>query len=224
MRVILVAVGVAVAAVLVAVAGPPVKNHNLEVELIRMERDARPAAFPTSGPFQLGAIRRFAPNPNGVAPEVESQRLGEIIDNYGWPTKSLVGAEASHDAWLVASRVSDPAFLGKAYAAMSKHKSDIVVEDFAVFTDRVAVANGQPQTYGTAFRCDNGNLVEATPLKDPANVGALRRAAHLPPYRAIDVRGGGPCGDPYTKTIHIGPGTGGPPLPPNTGPATTNTP
>jgi hypothetical protein len=46
-----------------------------------------------------------------TAPDPAHQRrLGEIVDQIGWPTIPLVGPEASQAAWQIAQRAPDLGF------------------------------------------------------------------------------------------------------------------
>jgi hypothetical protein len=52
--------------------------------------------------------------------------------------------------------------------------------DLAYLTDRVRVADGQPQVYGTQWETDaSGSLVPRTPIEDPDAVDERRAAAGL---------------------------------------------
>ena len=53
--------------------------------------------------------------------------------------------------------------------------------DLAYLTDRIAVAKGEPQTYGTQIRCDGKKAVPPTPIADPDAVDDLRTEAGLQP-------------------------------------------
>ena len=53
-------------------------------------------------------------------------------------------------------------------------------DHLAYLTDRVLVAEGQPQRYGTQFYTDKGEL-KPRPIEDEANVDARRKEVGLPP-------------------------------------------
>jgi hypothetical protein len=50
----------------------------------------------------------------------------------------------------------------------------------AYLTDRVLVADGKPQRYGTQFHSVDGKL-QPRPTEDPANLDARRKSVGLPP-------------------------------------------
>ncbi len=101
--------------------------------------------------------------------------MQQIIDEHGWPTKKLVGAEAANDAWLLVQHADlDPKFQRRCLELMTKlPKDDISQKNIAYLTDRVLLAEGKKQVYGTQFWVVDGQL-QPRPLEDPANVDRLR--------------------------------------------------
>jgi hypothetical protein len=53
--------------------------------------------------------------------------------------------------------------------------------ELAYLEDRVAVNQGEPQTYGTQVRCVEGAAQPATPLAQPDEVDELRAGVGLDP-------------------------------------------
>jgi len=112
-------------------------------------------------------------------------RLQEIIDEHGWPTYDLVGKKGEEAAWVIAQHADlDPEFQQQALELLR----DAVAEgqaspgNLAYLEDRVAVANGEPQTYGTQVGCQPKGPVPATPIEDEAGLEERRKAAGLDPY------------------------------------------
>lgn len=68
--------------------------------------------------------------------------------------------------------------LGLLEAAVEAGEAE--AKDLAYLFDRVRVAEGQPQRYGTQFTITNGQL-EPAPLEDPANVDERRASVGLMP-------------------------------------------
>lgn len=102
-------------------------------------------------------------------------RMHEIVAQYGWPGKKLVGADGSHDAWLLLQHADkDVAFQKQCLALMQAKPDDVSAADIAYLDDRVAVAEGRPQTYGTQF-------FEGAPrpIVDPAHVDERRKSVGL---------------------------------------------
>ena len=117
-----------------------------------------------------------------AATEVDADNLAwlkPIVMERGWPTRSLVGEEAAFAAWLLVQHADrDPAFqrhcltLMEAAAAEGEARS----QDLAYLTDRVLLAEGQQQEYGTQIR-------DGVPrdLRAPESVDERRAAVGLEP-------------------------------------------
>ena len=118
--------------------------------------------------------------------EERQARLAEILDEHGWPGWDLVGRAGSTAAWVVAQHADlDPALQERALALLEESVAadDASHGDLAYLTDRVAVARGEEQTYGTQIRCDGTEAVPATPIADEADVDERRAEAGLDPLR-----------------------------------------
>jgi hypothetical protein len=111
--------------------------------------------------------------------DAHQRRLGEIIDQIGWPSIPLVGAEASRDAWLIAQHAPDLAFMERclelmqALPAKSIHPANI-----AYLQDRVLMRRGELQLYGTQF-VDMGDGLHVYPIRDPEHVDERRASVGL---------------------------------------------
>lgn len=108
--------------------------------------------------------------------------LKQVIATHGWPGKSLVSKDGAKVAWLLAQHADhDRAFQKQALtlleAAVASGEAEAA--DLAYLTDRVLVAEGKPQRYGTQFHMVDGKLVPQ-PIEDEANVDLLRAFAGLP--------------------------------------------
>lgn len=115
-----------------------------------------------------------------------TERLGEIVAAYGWPTRTLVGDDGATAAWAIAQHSDlDQAFqrrmLGLMRAAAAVGEAD--PGDLAYLTDRVAANAGQPQTYGTQMGCGADGKPQLAPLVEPDRVDQLRAEAGLPPLQ-----------------------------------------
>lgn len=145
-------------------------DEDLRTELVAMfERDQ---SGRTGGPDDEGDDARTA-------------RLKEIIAEHGWPGTDLVGEDGEDAAWTIAQHSDlDPDFQRCALAHL-----EVAVEqgvgspgNLAYLADRVAVAAGEPQTYGTQVGCTRKGPKPATPLAEPDRVEELRAEAGLAPY------------------------------------------
>ncbi len=111
-------------------------------------------------------------------------RLKEIIAEHGWPTFDLVGRKAGDAAWLIAQHADlDPMFQSEALELLRAAVEDGQASpgNLAYLEDRVAVAEGRPQNYGTQVRCGRDGPVPTTDIVDEAAVEKLRRDAGLDP-------------------------------------------
>jgi len=108
-------------------------------------------------------------------------RMKEIIAQVGWPTKTLVGERAAQGAWLLVQHADlDLAFQKECLGLLEKAVAagEASGRNLAYLTDRVRVAEGKPQYYGTQFHMVEGKLVPR-PIEDEANVDARRAAVGL---------------------------------------------
>lgn len=157
------------------------------------EGDAAPTAT-SDGPVEFDQaladelIAMQAADQEGSGLHADRQaRLAEIFDEHGWPGHDLVGEEGSTAAWVIAQHSDlDLAFQERALELITEAvaQDDASPGDLAYLTDRVAVAKGEPQTYGTQIRCDGKKPVPPTPIADPDAVEALRAEAGLEPLTA----------------------------------------
>ncbi len=132
----------------------------------------------------------------GYHPEMEAvhranaARLREIVADVGWPTRSLVGAEAASAAWRILQHaIGEPVFmramLPLVQAAAARGEAD--AGELAKLEDRIAVSEGRPQRYGTQYDW-NEELTAMVPMvgvEDPAGVDERRRAVGLPPMEWV---------------------------------------
>lgn len=115
-----------------------------------------------------------------VAAEVESVDqenlvvIEKIIAKHGYPGKSLVGEKAAGAAWTVIQH-ADLATQKKYLDVMTRavDAGDLSGALLATTVDRILVAEGKPQTYGTQFHEVNGEMVPF-PIEDEAHVDERR--------------------------------------------------
>ncbi|MEO1074567.1 MAG: DUF6624 domain-containing protein [Bacteroidota bacterium] len=107
--------------------------------------------------------------------------LKGVVAERGWPKASEVGEQGASDAWLLAQHADrDRAFqrevLGLMEAAVAEGEASGA--DFAYLTDRVRLAAGEPQVYGTQVRVVDGQPVPRE-IEDADGVDARRAAVGL---------------------------------------------
>lgn len=118
-------------------------------------------------------------------------RLGEIIEEFGWPTPAQVGKDGESDARLIALHSDfDVAFQQEALAMMQEplETSDADAIEVAYLEDRVAVNSGQPQTYGTQIRCRRAGRGRPHRSSDRTHVDERRAELGLEPLNEYFAR------------------------------------
>ncbi len=110
-------------------------------------------------------------------------RMKEIIAKYGWPGRSLVGTEAATAAYLIVSHaVRDVAFQRSALEAMKQlPPCEVENTQLASLTDRVLLAEGKKQLYGTMIFVKPDGTFAPNPIEDEANVDKRRAELGLQP-------------------------------------------
>lgn len=112
-------------------------------------------------------------------------RIKAILKKHGFPSAKQVGKDGANAAFLLVQHAdNDPAFQTRALKLMQPllARHEINAADVALLTDRVLVAQKQPQRYGSQFDGINGvNVLHA--LEDPAHLDARRASMDLFPMR-----------------------------------------
>lgn len=129
--------------------------------------------------------------------------LRGVVARHGWPGRSLVGEEAAAAAFLLIQHAdADPEFQAECLPMLESAAADGEVEPrhLAYLTDRVRVARGMPQLYGTqyapvtnedgfAVADEDGRLTYLPPLvEDPDQLDARRRSVGLGPWADYERR------------------------------------
>jgi hypothetical protein len=116
--------------------------------------------------------------------KANTTRLKSIIQVYGWPGRSLVGETGALAAWLLAQHADHDVEFQKQCLMLLQHavaEHDANPQHLAYLVDRVRLAEGSPQVYGTqVHRTDTGAFIPA-PLEDPETVDQRRAALGLEP-------------------------------------------
>jgi hypothetical protein len=127
---------------------------------------------------------------DGYEPEMEAihrknaARMRQIIAQYGWPTRTLVGVDGEEAAWLIVQHsIGEPKLLRGAVPLLRKAvgAGEAPAWQLAYLTDRIAFFEGRPQRYGTQFEYDDHGHEVVYRLEDPARVAELRKSVRLSP-------------------------------------------
>ena len=184
----------AAAVLLVALAGCTTVAPEQSPPTTTAPAESGPAVPPPStGPFnvelhdELIAMleRDQSLDGGGESSQARTDRLEEIILEFGWPTIGLVGEDGDEAAWAIAQHSDlDPEFqrfaLDQLRAAAAIDQAS--PGNLAYLEDRVAVGAGEPQTYGTQVRCGPDGPVPATPIADEGGLKQRRADAGLEPF------------------------------------------
>lgn len=152
-------------------------NENLRAELIAMiqeDQNARQKLI-NAGLQDQELIKKVI--------QIDSRntaRLKEIIKEHGWPTKSLVGEDGTAYAFLIVQHAdSDFSFQKDTLLLMqevaSRDPSEVYLPGVALLTDRVRLAEGRKQLFGTqvVINPQTKELV-VFPVEDPDNLEKRR--------------------------------------------------
>lgn len=109
-----------------------------------------------------------------LADAVHEYRLRRIIQEYGYPSEEMIGAEAMRSFWLL---VQHQDFDPKLQEDCLQH-CNFAPKEKAYLTDRVRMNAGKMQVFGTQFTRKEGKLVPH-PIEDESNVEARRSEVGL---------------------------------------------
>lgn len=109
--------------------------------------------------------------------------LKAFVESSGWPTLSSYGHEAVRAAWLLVQHADhDLDFQVKCLELMKTlPKNEIILSNIAYLEDRILVAKGEPQLYGTQFYKD-GKSFSPQPIKDEEFLEVRRAVMGLEPF------------------------------------------
>jgi hypothetical protein len=112
-----------------------------------------------------------------------TQRMKEIVEQMGWPTRSKVGGHASERAWLLVQHADrDPDFQRMCLELMkAQAEGEVLPGNIAYLEDRVRVGEGCPQLYGSQFFTDEAGNFGPRPIEDAERVDERRQAMGLQP-------------------------------------------
>ena len=110
--------------------------------------------------------------------------LKGVVDEHGWPGASMVGTDGAHAAWLLAQHAdADSAFQRQCLDLLTAavEAGEATKSQLAYLTDRVLLAEGKPQLYGTQVTRKDGQVVPLD-LHDPGGLDERRATAGLEPF------------------------------------------
>jgi hypothetical protein len=170
----------------------PKLNDELSQELLAMMKADQDARFKLIEVMKKGNLNPDKVKEKSAVPEAEAvaeldkkhtQRMKQIIEQHGWPGKSLVGVQAANAAWLLVQHADqDRAFQKKCLPLLEAavKKGEATGQQLAYLTDRVLCGEGKKQRYGTQLKQEGDKMVPQ-PIEDEANVDKRRAEIGLQP-------------------------------------------
>lgn len=123
------------------------------------------------------------------AQDAEDQAaLVALLPAQGWFTSDRVGEAASSAAWSVVQHATENLGLMQAVLARMTPAVEarlVAPDDYGKLFDRVAMLRGEPQTYGTQFKCVD-HAWRRYEMLDPEHVEERRRALGMSKTAAED--------------------------------------
>jgi hypothetical protein len=117
-------------------------------------------------------------------------RLSEVVEQHGWPGRTLVGEDGARAAWLILQHaIGHPALQQRGLVLLQEAvaRGEAPATEAAMLEDRIRFFEGRAQKYGTQFDWDENGELNPLPIEDEASVDERRRSVGLGPL-AEDVR------------------------------------
>jgi hypothetical protein len=115
--------------------------------------------------------------------ERNATRLHRILDEHGWPGRSVVGERAAEAAWLIVQHaIGDPALQRRSLALLrdAAAAGEAPRLQVAMLEDRIRAFEGRGQLYGTQFDWDARGEMSPLPIEDVEHVDERRHQLGLP--------------------------------------------
>lgn len=109
--------------------------------------------------------------------------MKDIAAKFGFPKAALIGPKGVDAFWLLVQHADkDPEFQQKMLEAIKPRAAsgEVDKDKIALLTDRVLIAQGKPQRYGTQFRIEGGKLTPQ-PTEDLDTLDTRRAEWELMP-------------------------------------------
>jgi hypothetical protein len=154
-------------------------DGELRAELLAMLAEHRDAAsVARTDPALTDARRAIA--------QRHADRIWSILDDYEvWPGRRLVGVDGEQAAWIIVQEsIDDPGLQRRSLELLevAVDSGDADPQHYALLLDRVRMADGLPQLYGSQFVVGRTGDLEPWPFDDLAAVERRRRKIGLPPF------------------------------------------
>jgi Family of unknown function (DUF6624) len=111
-------------------------------------------------------------------------RLEAIVNEHGWPGRSLVGDAGAEAAWRTLQHaISRPDLIRRYLPLLQQAAAGGEIPDWqpAYVLDRIRFFEGHPQVYGTQYDWDDEGFTTLWPVENPDYVNERRKSVGLPP-------------------------------------------
>lgn len=163
----------------VALRPRPAVDEDLGAELLRRQEEDQAVRLVPVAERTPGFMERWR-----VVDEANTAWLSELIAARGWPGEALVGRRAAGAAWLIAQHADHrPDFQRECLEllAAAVTAGDADPQHSALLEDRVLVAQGKGQVFGTQLMQGPDGTLVPHPVRNPDDVEALRAAWEFDP-------------------------------------------
>jgi hypothetical protein len=172
------------------------RNETLRQELLAMraaDQQLRSSAAMRDSMTSMSFIHRMSNEDS-----LRAERLKKIVDQYGWPGKSLVGPDGATGAFLI---VQHNGFLMRPMLALMRAQpaGEVNPADLAMLEDRINTQDGKPQRFGSQLKPPTATEMEFFPIEDLPGIEARRAAAGLVPFAVYSCV----MGRSYGRTIKV---------------------
>lgn len=111
-------------------------------------------------------------------------RLEAIVEEHGWPGRSLAGEDGAEAAWKTLQHaIGRPDLIRRFLPLLQEAAAAGEIPDWqpAYVLDRIRFFEGKPQVYGTQYDWDEEGFSKLWPVEDPERVNEKRKSVGLPP-------------------------------------------
>jgi hypothetical protein len=158
------------------------KNPTLRAEILMMvvdDQKARANLSPVPGDAQIAEMNRVD--------ALHAVRVRQIVKEFGWPGKSLVGDDGARGIWLLVQHfeiADQDEYLPLMERAVSTGEAE--AKNYVYLLDRVRIRHGQPQLYGTQYHGSESGEWIREPIEDPAHLDDRRKKVGLLPLAEFE--------------------------------------
>ncbi|MGA5441657.1 DUF6624 domain-containing protein [Streptomyces griseoincarnatus] len=140
---------------------------------------------PAPGRARRRAVNRSCIRTCSTLTARHGDRLGEVVDQHGWPAAGLVGEEAARAAWLTAQHADRRLDVQRRALRLREQAVEAgkaSPRDLAFLRDRTLVNEGRKQMYGTQIAGVKDGSPVPWPCEHPERTDALRAEVGIEPF------------------------------------------